>query len=117
MFFLGHSSVHTALFSIESVEALLSSFIGSLGVVLLIDFLIRLVVRHRPRPYEKLLSTTCWMIGCLASVMSHIYFGQNDIHPLIVGMLTSALSFLILVFFEETFWSIRKLSGNRQPQT
>lgn len=94
----------------ERIENLLSSFIGSSGIVLLIDFLIRLVVRHRPRPYEKLLSSLCWLGGCISSIIVQTYHSATSNQPLIIGMLTSALLFLVLVFVEETLWSMKKVS-------
>ena len=47
----------------EFLEDMADNFIASLGVVLLLAFLMKIIVRHRPRPNEKVLNVACWFLG------------------------------------------------------
>lgn len=97
------------LYSMEFLEGMLVSFIASLATILLLGFLTRMVVRHRTRAFEKLWSSVCWAIGCIASVVlqTQSRFSLND--SVIVSMVTSLVAFLIIVFIEESIWSINHL--------
>lgn len=104
---------------VRLLEINLTSFIVSLGVVLVIDFLIRTIVKHRPRPLKKFWSSICWLIGCLASLLAQtqgfsgaMNASEYSNSPVIVGVLASCLAFLIVIFFEETFWAIKALPKN-----
>lgn len=109
-------TVKPFLFGMKAMEAILTNFIAALGIVLIIDFLIRTVVKHRPRPLEKLWSSVCWGVGCLVSLIMEIQTviklngsTQPTITPLISGILASILSFLVILFIEETVWALRNL--------
>lgn len=96
------------IFSMEFGETILSNFIACLGVVLVISFLIRLVVKHRPKPFEKLWSSLSWGIGCVASLLTQIQAtGFEASSALTVGISSSALSFLFIMFIEESVWAFR----------
>ncbi len=106
--FLILPSQDTVRFTMEFWESILSSFIASLGAVLLIAFLIRLVVNHRPKPFEKIWSALCWFIGCGTALVVQIQtldFDSNQ--ALVTGVTASVLSYLIIMFIEETIWSIK----------
>lgn len=102
-------------FSVNGIEIAVTSFIASLGIVLIIDFLIRMIVRHRPRPFEQFWSSICWLVGCVASVRVQAQSLNADTvmtygkTPLLAGILASCLAFLLVLFVEETVWAIRRL--------
>ena len=92
------------------LENLADNFIASLGIILLLTFLVRIIVRHRPRPFEKLISCFCWFAGCITATIAQIH-SQDGSHSLVAGICASILSFLVIIFIEETIWSIRHLSS------
>lgn len=94
-------------------EGMLSSFIANLGIVLLFDFFIKSIPQHRPRPFEKLCSGICWLIGCLASVIV-LQLHSNPELATFVGMTTVSLVFLIIIFLEETLWSLQQVRKKKQ---
>jgi len=90
-------------------ENIITGFISNLGIVLLIDYLISIIVRHRPRAYEKFWSSICWLIGCSTIIVTQALEPSNQTLPIISGINASLLAFLVLVLVEETVWSIRHL--------
>lgn len=101
-------------YPIEFLEKMSVSFIASLAIVLLIDLLLKLVVKHRPRPFEKLLSSCCWGVGCITAVFEQSQISADGGIVAIKTMVATATSFLLLVFVEETIWSIKKISLARK---
>lgn len=93
----------------EFLERLANSFISSLGMMLLLTFLVRLIVKHRSRPYEKVISGGCWLAGCFTSVMVELYTSRSSSEILIAGLSTTALTFLLVIFVEETIWSFQRI--------
>lgn len=95
-------------------------FIANLGTALILIFLVREIVRHRPTALEKMISTTSWIIGCFVTIYTDIN-GFNV--PLLWGIGATMLSFIIAFFIEEPFWSTKKLKdfltvdkkGNEPP--
>ncbi len=83
--------------------------IANLGVALLLVFAVRMMVRHRPRPFEKTIGAVSWIIGCIATTIAVVQ--QTDTSPLIIGIRTTLLSFAVIIFTEEPFWSFKKLQG------
>lgn len=105
-------------FNLEFWESILSSFIACLGAVLLIAFLIRLVVQHRPKPFEKLWSSICWIIGCITALnveADGIGIGANQ--ALITGIVATVLSFLVIMFVEETVWAIKHVNESTKKKS
>ncbi len=99
-----------ALPAMTFLENTVNGFIASLGIVLITVFLIRIIVSHRPRLFEKIISNSCWFIGCFASFMALIRNPQQPNIALLVGVGSSALSFLIVIFIEETKWAFNNSS-------
>ena len=91
------------------LEDLANCYIASLGIVLLIAFLVRIIIRHRPRQWEKRINGLCWFIGCLMATLSMIRTAHDDTGPLLIGVGSSAFMFLIILFIEETIWSTKKI--------
>lgn len=95
------------------IADLTNCYIGNLGIVLMIAFLVRMIVRHRPRPFEKLLNGISWFIGCIVSTLLVVKDMQDLTHPLLMGVATSALVFLCIIFIEEAIWSANKIILNK----
>lgn len=84
-------------------------FIANLGCALILIFFIREIVKHRPTPLEKLISTVSWIAGCIGTIYAHAYMVGN---PLTFGINITVVAYLIAFFIEEPFWSaieLRKL--------
>lgn len=92
---------------------LTNSFIASLGIVLLIAFLMQLIIKHRPRPLEKLINSFCWLIGCIVSTILTIQDATDSVTPLLAGITASAAAFVCILFVEENVWAIRKVLANK----
>ena len=88
---------------------LLNNFIGITGIVLLISVVLRLVIKHRPRKYERSLNFSAWLTGCLVSTILEIKYPEQNIHSLYYGICFCILFFLGAFFIEETSWAIKKL--------
>lgn len=90
-------------------EDLANAYIATLGMVMLISFLIRTIVRHRPRTFEKTINGLSWLFGCAVATVMEIQNPDQGIHALLGGVSSSALFFLVVIFIEETIWSTRKI--------
>lgn len=96
---------------VDNIETVTNNFIGSLGIILLVGYLARTVVTHRHRHYEKSINVLCWVLGCVVSLW--VFVTREDIAPsFISGILVSLFSFVIIIFIEETVWSIRQIRSN-----
>jgi purine-cytosine permease-like protein len=95
------------------VENLLNSYIAILGIVLVIGVLARIIIRHRPRKFEKSINVLAWVIGCAVSTTIIFMHPEEWESPILVGMEASALFFLFVFFVEETWWSISKLRSSQ----
>ncbi|NGX53446.1 MAG: hypothetical protein K1000chlam4_00158 [Chlamydiae bacterium] len=89
------------------LEDVLDSFIASLGIVLLMAYLVKRIVNHRERNFEKVISGICWIIGCLTAVYIQTHTSLQSSYAFFGGIGASALAFLIFIFIEETLWSIK----------
>lgn len=94
---------------IDFIKDLTNCYLTSLGVVLLIAFLVQIIVRHRPRIFEKSINGASWLVGCLASTISLVQNPSEGVQSLWTGIYASTLFFLCVIFIEETVWSIKKL--------
>ncbi len=104
---LSSSFLHSPM---QSLERALTSFISTLGIVLLIDYLISVIVKHRPRSYEKFWSSICWLTGCITTVIVEVRITTMQHYSIVAGIIASLLAFLIVVFVEETIWSFKNLN-------
>jgi hypothetical protein len=82
-------------------------YIADLGASLLLIFLLRIIVRHRPKPFEKLTSAGAWIIGCITTTLAA--FKGFHTTPLLAGIGATFLCYIVVFFIEEPFWSIKKL--------
>lgn len=92
----------------NNIETITNNFIGSLGVVLVVGYLSRIIIVHRFRRLEKEINILCWVVGCIVSLYS-FYVNQDIASSFVAGIFTSALSFIVIIFLEETVWSIRRI--------
>lgn len=96
------------------LENMANNFIASLGIVLLMTFLVRIVVKHRPRNFEKIVSSVCWIIGCMTALVAQMNTTWDSSRVLVVGMFASLVAFIAVIFIEETLWSAKKLFIKRK---
>lgn len=90
-----------------------NNFLASLGVVLICAFIISVIVKHRPRPFEKYVSNFCWLLGCASSLIIQIQYPDHPSKSFLAGIVASTVAFLVIAFIEETIWSISTLpKGN-----
>lgn len=100
---------------VNSLETITNNFIGSLGVVLVVGYLSRIIIVHRFRRLEKEINILCWIIGCTVSL--YTFFMKHDITTTFIsGIFTSAISFIVIIFIEETAWSIKRLFFKKPDQ-
>lgn len=97
-------SIHEALRMVINTA---DDCIANLGVALLLVFSIRVIVQHRPRPFEKMIGAVSWIVGCSAIIASSI--NRTAMVPLTLGIQVTLLIFGMIIFCEEPFWSFRKL--------
>lgn len=88
---------------------LANSYIINLGIVLLIAFLVRIVVRHRPREFEKIINGASWVVGCVTATILEVQNPDHNVSSLLSGVGASALFFLCIIFIEETVWAAKKI--------
>lgn len=91
------------------------NFIASLGVVLLMSFLIKTFAQHRPRPYEKLINMSCWFFGALLGTILSAQDHIGPSHALIISFSATSIAFLCVIYIEETYWSVKKVITTRKP--
>lgn len=94
-------------------EDLANAYIATLGIVMLISFLIRLIVRHRPRTFEKTINGLSWLFGCAVATFLEIQNHDQGVYALLSGVCASSLFFLAIIFIEETVWSARKILADK----
>lgn len=91
------------------LETIIASFIASLGITLLINFLSKTAVRHRESRQDKMRGTLCWLVGVVASIWSEVAQPSDPSAALLAGMVASSLAFLLTLFIEETLWSMKRV--------
>ncbi len=100
--------------TMEFLEIVSSNFIANLGVMLVLSLITSVIVKHRPRVFEKNINLSCWLLGCLVTLITQITYPQSITHSLLLGSTTIILAFITILFFEETIWSIKKIHGIKQ---
>lgn len=98
---------------LQFLENLFNSYIGVLGIVILIGVLARIIIKHRPRKFERSINAAAWLLGCLVSTILLIREPDQGDRSLLFGMGTSALFFLFVFFIEETWWSAQKIKAGK----
>jgi len=110
LFGTGAFALLQALPAMQFLENVINSSIASIGAVLIIRFLIKSIVTHRPRFFDRLISNGCWVIGAIFSLLFLAQQPQSPNLALLIGIGVSIISLLTIVFFETTIWSFLKSS-------
>lgn len=92
---------------VQFVEDVTNSYIAILGVILVMAFLLKLIVRHRPRPLDKALNMATWILGCVIATVYEIRHLLDGVDSLLVGMRASVIFYLTVLFIEEIVWAIQ----------
>ncbi len=87
------------------LQTFTNDVIGALGVVLIVAFVIKLFVKHRPRKIEKTVNVLCWIVGSAIGTTYQIMFPNDPNGALLATMGATLVSFLVAIFIEETIWS------------
>lgn len=93
---------------VQFFQDLTNSYIATLGAVLLMAYLTRIIVTHRVRYHEKIINTITWLFGCLVATIYEIEHVLAGVETLLVGVNASLLFFIVVIFVEETVWAARK---------
>jgi hypothetical protein len=96
------------------LEDLAENFISSLGITLIFAFLVKIIVKHRPRIYEKAINSFCWIFGALTGTIIQSTNKTSITDFLIVSISSTSIAFLFFMFFEETIWSVKNLIAQRK---
>jgi hypothetical protein len=92
---------------------LFNCYLLNLVFLLLIAFLIKMVIYHRPRPLEKWINLFVWMVSCCIGTVTKLKTSQDSLYFLLAGVLCTFFLFLTILFIEETAWSIQNLIQQR----
>src|SRR3990167_934883 len=89
------------------LENMANNFIASLGAVLLLAFLVTIIVKHRPRPLEKIVNISSWFFGGTIGTIAQVHTDPTS--ALIMSISASCVLFLSIIFLEETVWATKKI--------
>lgn len=90
------------------LQDLTNSYVACVGVSLILGYLARMIVNHRPRTFEKLINLASWLFGCVVATVAELDPALKGVPALLNGISASALFFLGVFFIEEIIWAIRK---------
>ncbi len=114
--YVGIGIVGTVIYACTAVSApmlilvnLAADFLASLGITLVLAFLVSIVIKHRLRPLEQSINNGCWFIGCAVSLILQLHNPQDTSSPFMWGIAASVCAFLIAAFIAETTWSLREI--------
>ncbi|HSX13728.1 MAG TPA: hypothetical protein VLE96_04820 [Chlamydiales bacterium] len=96
-------------FLMKFLEETILNFIVVLGAVLMFDFFIRAITRHRMRTLEKFWSSFCYFAGCIASIIIKYKGNEGPEKTAFIGVIACSLILLMIIFAEETAWSIQNI--------
>lgn len=110
---LGLIATHAAL-PLAVIEEISGGFISNLGVVLVIALLIKYVVVHRIRKFDKNVNIGCWIVGCITIAIVMIGNKKTMSSVLISGVCGSSIAYLAVLFFEETLWAYKLIRKTKK---
>lgn len=96
---------------VQLLQDLTNAYIATLGIVLLLAYLTRLIVRDRPRAFEKTINITTWLFGCLIATLYEVKYFLKGTDALFAGMNGILLFYMGVIFIEETVWAIKVRFG------
>lgn len=88
---------------------IMSGLLANLAIVLLLAFLGKKVIKHKPIVPIHRINNFCWMMGCITTLILQVQMPSDNLTPLIGGVLTTLFTFAIVLFIEETTWAIQEL--------
>ena len=107
---LGYTFVQIST-PVQFLQDLTNAYIACLGIALLLAYLTRLVVRHRPRPLEKSINLATWLFGCVVATIYEAHHFLKGTEALFAGVNGSLLFYMGVIFVEETVWAVRVRFG------
>jgi cytosine permease len=93
----------------QFLENMTNNFIANIGVVLILSFLVSIIVKHRPKFLEKTMGFSCCAFGCVLALTAQIIDPEAPDRALVFGFGGATLAFLLILFFEETSWAVKKI--------
>ncbi|WP_316358964.1 hypothetical protein [Candidatus Neptunichlamydia sp. REUL1] len=91
----------------QLVTVLTSCWLGTLCIVLLVGYLIRVTLGHRLNYIERLINLLCWLAGSVAGTISVIKGSQEGAVPLLLGVSITCIMYLLFIFLESLFWAAK----------
>ncbi|MBF8263044.1 MAG: hypothetical protein HW387_709 [Parachlamydiales bacterium] len=91
------------------VKDLITDFIANLGLVLLITFMVRVIIRRKPQTFGMMVGSASWLIGCIAATILSLQNPGQTIPNLFISLGLTALFYLMVIYIEIAIWSIKKL--------
>ncbi|MES2121300.1 MAG: hypothetical protein V4492_00810 [Chlamydiota bacterium] len=92
---------------VQLFQNLTNAYIANFGIVLLLTYLMRLLVRNKISPSIKNINLAAWAFGSLTATFYEIQHFLSGLPSLIAGVNACILFFLCVLFFEETASAIR----------
>lgn len=92
---------------VQFFQDLTNAYLASLGIVLLMAYLTKIVVRHRPRPMEKSINLVTWLFGCVVATVYETTHFLKGTDTLFAAVNASLLFYIGIIFVEETSWAVR----------
>lgn len=92
---------------VQFILDITNAYIACLGLMLLLAYLTRIIIRHRPRTYEMLSNLSCWLFGCTLATIYEIHHYLKGMDALLYGLSATLLFYATMVFVEEIAWAIK----------
>lgn len=96
---------------VQRIGNMANNFLACLSLVMVLAFLTRLIVNHRPRSFEQLINVVCWLFGAGIGTVAGEWGKQESTQALMISISGSLIAFLLVIFVEEGVWAVRKLWG------
>ncbi len=103
-------------FYMGHLERAASNSIACLAITLLVSFLLKIIVKHRLRPSERFINSLCWFFGWVSSIYTQVIFPMEPTQSLIVGVRSTFILYLIILFLEESVWALKQTIFNAKNQ-
>ncbi len=92
---------------VQFLQDLTNAYIATLGSVLLMAYLTRIIVKHRLRPLEKLINLATWLVGCVVATGYELGHFLKGSEALFAGVSASLLFYMSVIVVEETAWAMK----------
>ncbi len=114
-FWIGIAGTISYLFYQQStntilLESLMSSFIINIGIALILSYLIKVIENRQIKRTRQLLSSGCWIIGCITTFLTQTYYTNNDVKTAaLAGIWATIFSFMCTFFAKKSISSAKRL--------